>query len=166
MCVVRDSLWGSRALKTSNQIVRGILLFWFSRLFGPSHPIRNIKIIIIELLEFVFPELLNSSLSKSAIIFYISAENKIGANSKTAAVTNHDDILEYKICLVNVWNNYEPIHSFQWLRYYWLVPELCDIVATLLLGTFERRCQARLKHTRCVERMLNNKLFVKDYYLK
>ena len=124
------------------------------------------KIIIIELLEFVFPELLNSSLSKSVTTLYISAENEIGANSKTTVVTEHDDILECKICLVNVWNNYEPIHSFQWLRYYWLVPELCDIIATLLLDTFERRCQARSKCMRCVERMLNNKLFVEEYYLK
>ena len=46
------------------------------------------------------------------ITLYISAENEIGANSITSTVTNHDDILEWKMCLVNVWNNYEAIHSF------------------------------------------------------
>ena len=70
------------------------------------------KIILIELLEFVYPELFHSTLSKSIIILYISAKHEIGANFKTAVVTNHDDILECKICLVNVWNNYEAIHSF------------------------------------------------------
>ena len=124
------------------------------------------KIIIIELLEFVFPELLNSSLSKSVTTLYISAENEIGANANTTVVTKHDDILECKICLVNVWNNYESIHSFSSLRYYWLVSVLCDIVATLLLGTFQRRCQSRSKCMKCVERMLKNKLCVKDCNLE
>ena len=91
---------------------------WFSRLFSPSHPRRNMKIHLIELLEFVYLELFHSTLSKSIIILYISAKHEIGANFKTAVVTNHDDILECKICLVNVWNNYESIHSFSSLRYY------------------------------------------------
>ena len=76
------------------------------------------KIFLNELLKFVYPEPFHSTLSKSIIILYISAKNEIGANSKTAVVTNHDDILECKICLVNVWNNYESIHSFSSLRYY------------------------------------------------
>ena len=124
------------------------------------------KILLIELLEFVYLELFHSTLSKSIIILYISAKHEIGANFKTAVVTNHDDILECKICLVNVWNNYESIHSFSSLRYYWLVPVLCDIVGTLLLGTFERRCQARSKCMKYVERMLKNKLCGKDCNLK
>ena len=124
------------------------------------------KILLIELLEFVYLELFHSTLSKSIIILYISAKDEIGANFKTAVVTNHDDILECKICLVNVWNNYESIHSFSSLRYYWLVSVLCDIVATLLFGTFERRCQSRSKCMKCVERMLKNKLCVKDCNLK